>query len=245
MNGLRPLTEFEREAVTLHMQKVPVAEIERKTGLSAPAIAAAVDQARVLAQALPATPSPPALVAARKPLSFPKPLELPKAAPTELAAEDVEPPDVPAEEDRLYIEDPEPAAPDEPIAALLARAEASLQPRVRQLAADVRERLAEIGQRIDQDEKARTLTIAAEVLRRQLADTEAELAALLGDDVVAPAPAESKPAAQSTSAKSSAEDVDPDVLRTWGLANGWDVKPFGRVPGAVRTAYIAAHGGSA
>lgn len=61
--GPRPLTEVEREAYTLHVQRVPGSSIQNQTGLTPAQIAAAVDLAkihnrRVLQPAEPAAPAP-------------------------------------------------------------------------------------------------------------------------------------------------------------------------------------------
>lgn len=167
----------------------------------------------------------------------------------ELIAEEFGSDEPPAEEDRLYIEEPEPIpdAPDAAIERLLSRAEASLQPRVRQLAGDVRRQLTELEQLLGQDEQVRVLTIAAEVLRSQLADTEAKLADLLGAEIIPVPPAATKPAAVKVAITPPPKDgtlAYSTTVRQWAAANGWDVKPFGRMPGAVVTAYEAAMKGT-
>ncbi len=72
LSGLRPLTDAEREAVTLHLQRVPVPTITMRTNLSSEQIAAAVEQnrLRIQTEAAPATPRPappPATLPAARP----------------------------------------------------------------------------------------------------------------------------------------------------------------------------------
>ncbi len=125
---------------------------------------------------------------------------------------------------------------------LLARAEASIQPRVRQLAADVRTHLAEIERFLDKDEQVRKLTDAAAVLRRHLAEYEAELAELLGPVAEEPA-AKAEP--EPIPAPSLADDTaaSTSTMRAWAEREGWEVKPIGRLPGAIVAAFNKAHGG--
>jgi hypothetical protein len=136
-----------------------------------------------------------------------------------------------------------PPAPTAGTDGLLSRAEASVQPRVRQLAATVREQLTELTRLLDSDEKVRTLTIAAEVLRRQLATTEAELAALLGNDAAPREPAPEPEPCRDPS-PSGAVSASTSTMRAWAIANGWEVPVRGILRAEVVAAYNAAHEGA-
>lgn len=277
MNGLRPLTTAEVDAVALHMQKVPIGQVAERTGLTAAQIAAAVDQAGALARygaaRAAAVPDAPVKLRHPAPVTFRKPEpaacaeldEPPVAAPIDVPVIDretgaevklpAEPevdwdavlPDtpgeglVPAEEERLYIEEPTSSAPASGVDALLARAEASPQPRVRQLATAIHIQLVKLTQLLDSDEKVRVLTIAADVLREQLARTERELAELLGTEAVT---AEPKAAESAAPDAAGTAFTSTSIMRTWAKREGWEVQDIGRLPGAVVAAYNAAHGGT-
>lgn len=79
MTGPRPMTDAEKEAWTLHLQKVPVASIQQKTGLLPSQIAAAVDLGQVHARramesSTAVLPAPPPKVTAPK-APAPKPVD--------------------------------------------------------------------------------------------------------------------------------------------------------------------------
>jgi len=58
MIGPRPMTRAEQDAFTLHIQRIPLADIEERTTLRRPRIAAAVDLAQVHAQLASQPPVP-------------------------------------------------------------------------------------------------------------------------------------------------------------------------------------------
>lgn len=145
----------------------------------------------------------------------------------------------------------ETAAPADGLQALIDDAERSPQPRARQLAARIRADLEELRAIVQNDSKVRVLAASAEVLRRQLAQTETELAELLGTaaaaqpaepepevsvDEAAPAetPAPNRPSAAAAPAHSR-------KVREWARAEGWDVAERGQISAAINLAYQKAH----
>lgn len=184
------------------------------------------------------------------------PVPVVEPEPVDVVDEDSEPEPAAVDWDELLADEgqahadeptPPPAEPESPIGMLLTRAEASPQPRARELAADVRRQLAELEQLLGRDEQIRVLTIAAEVLRRQLATTEAELQQLLGRPAEPESPL-ATPAAPKPAARAELSQADQlaysSAVRAWARANNWNVKVQGRMPGAVVAAYQKAHGGS-
>lgn len=255
LTGLRPMTDAEREAAALYLQKEPVGDICMRTGLTRAQVAAAVDLSKAWAQQAAAA------VAASDPIPRPRRREPRPVAPAGLEdataeeAPETEPTaadEVPAEpvDDRPVITvEPEPvaqAAPS-PTEELLARAEASPQQRVRTVATAIRTQLAHLARLMDNDEKVRVLTATTEVLREQLAKAERELAELLGDAGAAPntrkdvdwqadladGPDEQVPVHEPT----DDELRRSPVVRAWAKAEGWEVGERGLLKLSVVAAY--------
>lgn len=284
LNGpkLAPLSPLEAEAVRLHGLRTPTAVIAAKSGLTFEEVRAAIERDKLLrlvpgARNRPAAPAalPPAHTPAAAVLLEPELSDIPKAT-----SEDKEAPVVDAQESGPVEELPAPAAdtapaPPEPvddrpaitielgpvgqvapspIEELLARAEASLQTRVRTLAAAVRTQLAHLASLLNNDEKVRVLSAATEVLRGQLAKAERELAELLGgagaapdtrtavdlDAALADTPAEAAQAAAAAAPQGGPGDAElahSAAVRAWAKSEGWAVGERGRMPGAVVAAY--------
>lgn len=248
---LRPMTDTERAATDLFDELVAggktveeaMTEICDLTGLPRAQIAAAVelkDKFGALLQDVedkPKQQKTPTVPANGKTTAKPKPAVMAAAPP---------PPEG---------KTAEPAATSD-IEALLTAAENSPQPRARELAAETRRAIAAIRQILDNDEKVRVLTASIGVLRRQLADDEAELEKLLGTRAVAPAPeaAVEKPAAEAVPADAGEPDAKPENgrdpleyspdVRTWAIAEGWQVGTSGRIAAVVVNAYRKAHPGT-
>jgi hypothetical protein len=146
-----------------------------------------------------------------------------------------------------------PPAPAPSVEVLLVRAQTSPQPRVRQLVRSVREQLAELESLLGQDEQVRQLTATREALRRDLAQTEAELAALLAlPDAVeyaavnTPEPEPNVPADEPDEPTTSDAEDDNALaysreVREWARGQGWEVANQGRIGGAIVIAFKAAH----
>jgi hypothetical protein len=224
---LRPMSDAEQSAVAMWDDGVEIADIASRTGLTRPQIATAVELRdkfnQILSSDSDAAPTPPA----------PAPAPL-KAAPKAAAPKPAKP--ATSAKSAEGIED------------VLAAAEVSPQPRARELAAEVRQILATLKQMLANDEKYRMLSAARDVLAKQLAETEAELAALLG---AVPAPARiEEPATAPIADDVPAPDASPEerkrlsyspVVRAWAQADGWDVDAHGRMSGAIVTAYLKAN----
>lgn len=75
--GPRPLTDAEKEAWTLHLQKIPVSEIQQRTGLLPSQIAAAVDLGQVHARQAMQSSTAVLLPEAPKPAPTPRPAVAP------------------------------------------------------------------------------------------------------------------------------------------------------------------------
>lgn len=249
---LRPMTDTERAATDLFDELVTggktieeaMAEICDLTGLPRAQIAAAVELKDKFGALLhevedkPKQQKTPAVPANGKSAAKPKPAVV-AATPPAPEAKTAEP------------------ATTSDIEALLTAAENSPQPRARELAAETRRAIAAIRQILDNDEKVRVLTASIGVLRRQLADDEAELEKLLG---TGPAPREASSAAKSAAGPKVAADDDKPApatnpesgrdpleysqdVRAWAVKEGWQVGMSGRIAVAVVNAYRKAHPG--
>ena len=159
------------------------------------------------------------------------------------------------------------ARPPDDLAALLDAADTSPQPRARRLAIDIRTGIPVLRGLLANDEQVRKLTAVREVLRKHLAETDAELAELLEDDL--DAPPVSKPIDVPVIDRATGLEVPdvPDVpdcrpplaqpapvaangrdplaysqdVRGWARSEGFDVGDYGRLPGAAVMAYRNAH----
>jgi len=219
----------EREAFTLHAQRVPVETIAEQTKLTRPQIAAAVDLGRLHAKA--------ALQATVVPAPAAQPPRVRKAAVRQLPGATIAP-------------SPTLTMPVDLEAAAAKRAAAApppapAEPR-RPAPKHLRRSCKQPGKPVDRDEKIRTLRAVIEVLRNQLAKNEAELAeelAELFDTAAEPAP-EPAPAAPAKACAAPDPATSPEA-RVWALGAGWAVPADGeRLPGAIVLAYLAAHGGT-
>jgi len=216
MNGLRPLTDTERDAVAMHLQKVPVPTIAMRTGLTSAQIAAAVDQNRVLAQASAAKPAPPAVTFTPPATSAPTA----SITPTQPAAT-------------------EPAA-KQNIAVLLAWAKSSGNTRAMTLAARVREHLEELRNIRNRDEERTAAQAEVERLAAELEAAKARLKQAGGKTSAPSAPnASQRPHGAVPSPDRKAHLA---AVRTWAREQGHEVSDLGRVPAYIQTAYDAAHG---
>lgn len=215
------MTDAEREAFTLHAQRIPVEAIAEQTRLTRPQIAAAVDLGRLHARAALQTTVVPAPAA-------PQP-RIRRAAVRQLPGASIAP--------SLTLAEPadlEPAAAAPPTAPA-----APTQPAPKQ---HLRKPAKQPGKPFDRDEKIRVLRALIEGVRKHLTEYEAELAELL-DTVPDPVP-EPAPAAPPK----ACADPDPATsleARAWALAAGWAIPADGeRLPGAIVLAYLRAHGGT-
>lgn len=261
LTGLRPMTDAEREAAALYLQKEPVGDICMRTGLTRAQVAAAVDLSKAWAQQAAAAvaasvPRPrrreplPVIPAGLEGATFKEVFgaieESPETEPTaeadptpaaETSAEPVIAVDLGA------VDEPAPPSTEE----LLARAEASPQQRVRTVAAAIRTQLAHLATLMDNDERVRTLTTTIEVQREQLAKAERELAELLGDAGAAP---DTRKAVDWDAALADSPDEQPPtqeptddelrrspVVRAWAKAEGWEVGDRGLLKLSIATAY--------
>lgn len=223
------MTPAQREAFTLHAQRVPVETIQAKTELTRPQIAAAVDLGRRHAQAalqpVAADPAPAA----------PQPPRVRRAAVRQLPGATIAPSPtlaVPA--------DLEPAAREPAAAAPPAAAPVRSAPKQH-----LRKPAKQPGKPFDRDEKIRVLKALIEGVRKHLTEYEAELAELLATAPdPAPEPAPAAPAAPAEACAGPDPATSPEA-RAWALASGWAVPADGeRLPGAIVLAYLRAHGGT-
>jgi hypothetical protein len=234
---LRPMSDAERTAVDMYDEARSMEEICDATGLTRPQVAAAVElRDKFEAIITPDGTAPVAIPVEAAPVT---------AKPAVSAA-----PNAPVK--------PTPAAPKDDVDTLLAAGVASPQPRARELAGQIRDGIATLRTLIGNDEKFRTLTALVEVHRRHLAETEAELAALIGADS-APA-VDDRPAividvepfreteTAAPALKKSAPIRKPDPLayspevRAWARSHGWPgLGTYGRMPAAIVTAWLNAH----
>ncbi len=217
LSGLRPLTDAEREAVTLHLQRVPVPTITMRTNLSSEQIAAAVEQNRLRIQTEAAPRTAPA--AAAKP-EFRAPAT-PRAA--------TAPASVPAARPPVGL--------DDTAEELLAWAEASGQTRPATLAARIRSQLTELSAIRAHDEARSHAQAEVDRLTAELEAAKAALREAGGKT----------PATPRTAERPAGRRPDPNrreqlaAIRTWAAANGHTVAPLGRIPQTVVDAYAAAH----
>lgn len=221
---LRPMSDTERAAAELFDELTAggktadeaAAEISDLTGLPVPQIAAAVELRDKFGSLL-------GQVADKPKQEVPRPVA--KSAPKPAAPRT----------------QPKQSGTDD----LIAAAEASPQPRARELAAEIRRALAAIQQILDNDEKVRVLTASIGVMRRQLAADEAELSKLLGDAPPAKDEPAAEPVAEEQAAMPSANGRDPleysQDVRVWAVREGWEVGTSGRISGAIVAAYRKAH----
>ena len=168
--GPRPMTDTEREAWTMHLQKVPMPTIQARTELSPAQIAAAVDLGQVHAR-LAMQSSTAAL------------LEPPAPAPPTIVVKSARtaPPAAASDEACLSLAD------------LLAWAGQSGVTRAMTLAARVNEYLAELG-KIQQQHEARTKAQAkVERLTAELEAAKNELRQAGGSASIRPVAAKAKP----------------------------------------------------
>lgn len=220
--GLRPLTDAEREAVTLHMQKVPTVTIAMKTDLTAAQIAAAVDLSRQHAAQSAARPAP------AVPFAVPAAAPKPAASPTTSSA-------------RPAAAAPAKASPEAHLTtdALLTWAEGSGHTRALTLAARIREQLAELRDIHDQREARAKAQAEVDRLTAELEAAKETLRAAGGKTATGQRPGRPAGAAADPDRKAYLADV-----RAWCAANGRPVNGLGRIPKADIEAYHAANGGT-
>lgn len=247
---LRPMSQSEQEAVDMHDDGKPWDEITALTGLGESEIIATLELRNRFASSIgmPTTPAPQPLTGVTRD---------PDADVDEEADVDwgevhlVEEPDIelleePAVDQASPAEEPVTAEETTPtvdgVAALLDAAIASPQPRAQQLAAEISAGIGELRTILANDNKARVLLAARDVLAHELAKTEAELAELLGaaDDAVEATAAVSTTAAAPEPGKQEPAQLafDPNV-RAWAKSHGWEVGDRGRMSAAVVNAYLA------
>lgn len=110
----------------------------------------------------------------------------------------------------------------------------------------LRRPIKQSGKPVDRDEQIRVLKGLIEVLHKQLAKYEAELAELLGT-TPAPAPLTAHvPEPATAPAPAPGLDLAGSArVRDWAIAAGWAVPAAGeQLPGAIVLAYLKAHGGN-
>lgn len=232
---LRPMTDTERAAADLFNELIQggktveeaMAEICELTKLPRAQIAAAVElqgKFGALLDEVADKPKQPGTAASVNGKSTAKPKPTPAGAGAQPTASDID--------------------------ELITAAENSPQPRARELAAEIRRALAAIRQIIADDEKVRVLTVSIGVLRRQLADDEAELAKLLGPHATPVTPEEPADEAQRDDSAGTATGSGRDPLqysedvRSWAIEEGWQVASSGRIAVAVVNAYRKTHPGT-
>ncbi|MDF5758576.1 hypothetical protein [Spongiactinospora sp. TRM90649] len=143
-----------------------------------------------------------------------------------------------AKNGKVRVPDTLAAAVPSDAAALIARAEASEDPRLRRLATQVRDALGEIRDRLTRAREAAALAQEIATLEEQLAAKKARQRQLSSSRRKGPA---RTPAAPRT-VRPTARSKRPGI-RAWAAAQGMDCPPQGRVPRSVETAWDEAHGG--
>lgn len=249
MTVLRPLTRPQQEAARMAGEHIDYAVIEAQTGLSRAQIVAAVDLAELWAgghadAAVPRAPKP-------EPIQPPK-RRTPRAAaaPPRPSAPSAEPVREPAVERHLPTAavagpvadradqapaDPRPgnSAPgpdrlDVAVTALLSRAAASDDTKVRELADTIARQLELLKELLDREEQTKPLREEIARLEAELSQRRERLAALTAPDPHAASAADRRLFYSS-------------AVRTWALEHRIPVASRGSMSREVVDAYLAAH----
>jgi hypothetical protein len=127
---------------------------------------------------------------------------------------------------------PEHVCPAEPIEAVLAAAEGSVQQKLRTKAARVREQITELSNLVKVEAEARQVEARVQKLRDELAAAETELRTLR------------HPATTSSSAPASTTTREvAQAVRAWAKTNNIEVSAHGRVPSDLVQRWQDATGG--